>query len=190
MEESHSFAAPIISGWILKFLQNNRSATYEDVLFELILSEHSKGCRGEKIRKKYKVTKYNVTTPVVGIYYSNSTILHSVKKIFLDNGYSIIVISEDSNGDYEIPSYLYLRKREKISKSFIFTLEKNYKADVIILNLYKSRYFVRNIWNCLDIILNQEGNIIRIKNSERNKGAIDISEVGNYILDYYSQKSD
>lgn len=186
MMEGNSFAAPIISGWILKILQGNGDATFKYVLSQMMLNEQSKQCRAKRIKRKYNVKKYTVITPVIGIYYSNFELLDVIKKFFLDNAYNIIIITEEGKGDYEIPSNLYLRRREKVSKKFIFTLERNYKADVIILYLNKCRFLVRNLWKCLDIIFEQEEKLAKISNSKKNKDVINVSDAGKYISDYYS----
>ncbi|MDC7290400.1 S8 family serine peptidase [Blautia schinkii] len=182
LSDGNSFAAPIITGQISNILKYMQDADFEKVLSKL-RTNCVPLCRGDNITLHVENQDLHSQIPIVCI--NNFNIAKRLQKELQDLGYSSLIFYDyDRQGD--IPIHLYCHKDEKVSCKLICTIERIYLPDLIILNLNDFRYQINNLWENIDLIIENKGKAIIITSSDSIKLCLKIRSVLDYILAFFS----
>lgn len=185
--KGNSFAAPVITGHIAKYLLKNPNANYDQVLEFLIKSSYSDKCKSNTIEKVISVS-LTISTPVIAFYMDDIIICEQLKNMFISKGYRLISLTDSKNEEFGIPINLYCNIGVTLSKEIISTIELIYEADIYFLSLYKYRYSSNSIWDLIDILVVNEENYYLIKSKGRIYKCNNLIDIYEYIKMYFESE--
>jgi len=145
---SNSFAAPVITGYIAKYLNENENAGFPEVL-KFLLKKCSKiEGHAPKIKPYLRSGNYNNKKPVISFLSKDEVVFYELLKNLNKSGFLVTALSE--KGKNTIPISHYLNKNEKISSDLLFTIEFIYDPDIILLCVDKNRMDLPVNWGVID----------------------------------------
>lgn len=148
---SNSLAAPVLTAIIAKYLNENQTASFSDVMDHLTRNcSKINGC-AVQIETYIRKGKENTQKPVVALLSENKKIFIDLLQAFIEADFSVSAISEENEN--AIPIHHYLKKKEKINRNFLYTLDYIYDPDLIILCVSKTRLDWPLNWDVIDIYI-------------------------------------
>ena len=151
---SNSFVAPVVTGYIAKYLNKNQDARFPEVL-EYLLKNCSK-IKGHapKIEPYIKNVNYTAKKPVISFLSEDENLFYGLLQTFNKSGFLVAALSEKDKDT--IPIFHYLNKKEKLNGNLLFTIEYIYDPDVILLCMDKNRMDLPVDWEIIDAFAKTE----------------------------------
>lgn len=148
---SNSLAAPALTGIIAKYLNDNQTANFSEVL--AYLAKNCSKIHGHAVQIEPYIKKENKNTmkPVVALLSDHKKIFLELLQAFIEVDFSVLAISEDNEN--VIPIHYYLNNNEKVNSNLIYTLDYIYDPDLIILCANKTRFDWPMNWDVIDIYI-------------------------------------
>lgn len=151
---SNSFTAPVLTGYIAKYINENQNAVFPEVL-EYLLKNCSKiEGHAPKIEPYLKNRNYNNKKPVVFFLSEDKSVFYELLETLNKTGFSVTALSEKGKDTIPIPHYL--NKSEKISSNLLFTIEYIYDPDIILLCVDKNRMNLPIDWEIIDAFVKKD----------------------------------
>ena len=150
-DHSNSLAAPVLTGMIAKYLNENQTAGFSDVLKHLTYNRSKIKGHAITIEPYIKRTKKNTCKPAVALLSENKELFLGLLQGFTDLNFSVSAISEEDHD--AIPICHYLNDGEKINGNFLYTLDYIYDPDIMILCVNKNRLNWPMNWDVIDVFI-------------------------------------
>lgn len=184
---ANSFAAPIITGNIVKILKENPCFHFRQVLRYLLSHAKSEPCQGREIKKILSCEEDEIDTPVIGIEKNCRRVKKFLEKKLIKEGYSVAVISENAYGKTQIPSKWYMGKKGGLNTDIVYTVDQIYRPDVIIFSLNSQRFQPVNGANTIDIMLYKKHGRYYMETEEGTVSFHRYQDTFAYILHYFAE---
>lgn len=161
----NSYAAPIITANIIKYLLRYPNALFDEILKYLL--KMSKKCICQTVIHSYCVElPCEVKTPIVG--FDNVELFQKVKSKMMTEGYQLECFTDQKDLLLGIPFSFYCSYSQEISNDVMATLEVIYKKDIFLFCLNKERFKNNNTLKNIDIaFLYNRGKYILLHNKKR-----------------------
>lgn len=180
IKESNSFAAPVITGVISRYIDNKRNYTHEDIVKFLIENSKNNILYPDTIQK-YPLYCRKSQIPNIGIISCGEWYKELIFK-FQKEGYSVELFEENET-DY-IPLYIY-SSNKKITDKLICGLEYIYQSNIFIFLLTKRYYKEYNQDNTFDIFIEKK-KFFLVSTREETVYCNDINTLYQKIKKYFS----
>jgi hypothetical protein len=154
---SNSFAAPVITGYISLYLQENNDATHEQVLSYLLSNAKSYSLDSNQLCSHINEGKWPILSLVIGIRSLSSIDLLELYRLFKMNDYYVEIFSTSENNtlsETRIPLDWYCTQSQNIDKNILYTLDYIYKTDAMLVSLQEDNSSVD--WTIWDAIVKEE----------------------------------
>lgn len=185
---ANSFAAPVITGEIVRILRNDPGCSFRQVLKRLVLRGVKEGCQGRDPKKYLTCQEKEINTPVLGIDCRCRRLKEFLKKRMQEDGYYVTTVSEYGWGKMEIPCRYYMGRKNPLNKDVIYTVEHIYEPDIIIFSLDSQRFHVDTILDMLDIHISQTHGGMKLNSKDDVFVSGDYSEIYEYVIQFFSEQ--
>ena len=182
---ANSYAAPVITGEIVRILKNDPGCSFRQVLKRLILRGVKEGYQGRDPKKYLSGQEKEISTPVLGIDCRCRRLKVFLKKRLQADGYYVTTVSEYGRNKTEIPCRYYMGRKNPLDKDVIYTVEHIYEPDIIIFFLDSQRFHVDTILDMVDIHISQTHGGMKLKTIEDLFISEDCSKIYEYVLNFY-----
>lgn len=183
---ANSYAAPVITGEIVRILKKNPRCSFKQVLKRLILHGVKEGCQGRDPKKYLSCHGKEINTPVLGIDHRCRRLKDYLKKRLQADGYHVAAVSEYVRKGKEIPCGCYMDRKKPLDQDVIYTVEYIYEPDMILFFLDKKRFCADNI---VDIHISNACGRMELKSQEDVFVSGDCREIYEYILNFFSEQA-
>ena len=184
---ANSYAAPVITGEIVRILKNDPGCSFRQVLKRLILRGVKEGYQGRDPKKYLSGQEKEISTPVLGIDCRCIRLKVFLKKRLQADGYYVTTVSEYGWSKTAIPCRYYMNRRNSLDKDVIYTVEHIYEPDIIIFFLDSQRFHVDTILDMVDIHISQTHGGMKLESTEDLFISKDYSKIYEYILSYFKE---
>lgn len=185
---ANSYAAPIITGEIVRILKNDPGCSFRQVLNRLILRGVKEGCQGRDPKKYLSGQGKEIRTPILGIDCRCRHLKDFMKKRLQEDGYYVTTVSEYGLNKAEIPCRYYMGRKKPIDKDVIYTVEQIYEPDIIIFFLDSQRFHVDTILDMVDIHISQARGGMRLESIEDLYISRDSAKIYEYVLNFFKEQ--
>lgn len=185
---ANSFAAPVITGEIVRILKNDPGCSFRQVLRRLLLRGIEEGCQGQDPKKYLSSHGKEISTPVLGIDCRCRSLKDSLKKRLLADGYYVTTVSEYDLDKTEIPCRYYMDRKRPLDKDVIYTVEHIYEPDLIIFSLDNQRFHVDTILDMVDIHISRTRGGYKLESIEDLFISGNCSKIYEYVLNYFKEQ--
>lgn len=134
---ANSYAAPIITGYIAKFLDKNLKATFVDVLNYLEANARKDTVYCDRIKKLVDLDT-PIKTPVIFFENFNCAEKKLILALFRKDGYYPLMLTEGDIFPGIIPMQYYRTKEDNIRK-ILYTVDMTYNPDIILMDYVNKR---------------------------------------------------
>lgn len=138
LSRANSFAAPVITGHISKFLDSNTDARFYNILSFLQNGCRKISCHVSAIRKTIPPLHCHILCPIIVFDCNAYNAFLMVLKLLRDNDFSVQALSDKEIECGIIPLNFYALHR--ISNSVLSTLYHVYQPDIILLCMSRNQY--------------------------------------------------
>lgn len=166
----NSFAAPVISGYIAKYLVEYANADFYMVLDHLVSISNKEKRYTEEISTVVKKNS-ELLIPVIQLRGMNNKNMTEFVSIFDNEGYSFILLEEGISTSNSIP-FGYFRKDAKKIEDILYTIDMIYKPDTIFISSRKNL-----VSNEIDLIISSVGNCYEIITHEGYYSVSDLEKM-------------
>lgn len=180
---SNSLAAPVLTGVIARYLNENQAAGFSDVFEHLINGCSKFHGHTAKIEPYVKKMKLNTHKPVVAFLSKDMELFFMVLKAFADLGFLTTAVSEEDCDT--IPVHHYLNYNERISGSFLYTLECVYDPDIIVLCVNQSRLDDPINWDVIDVLIYRNGSYCIITTQDKSFQQNTVQDIVQCLCSYF-----
>ncbi|MDR2569147.1 MAG: S8 family serine peptidase [Oscillospiraceae bacterium] len=186
--QANSFSAPILTGHISRYLQENESATHAQVLSHLQLNAtpyKSLSCKIIPYINKGDLPIYGL---VIGIISAHNMLSSKLYEIFKRNDYYVESFTHSSNvpyNDNSIPLSYYCDEKQIIGKSILHTIDFIYEPDIIIIELNHDNYIID--WSTWDILIVVKGKKINLLTKKQSSIYDSLESLCSGIISHFSQ---
>lgn len=163
-EMQNSFASPVITGHISKYLVEEPMATPSQVLRFLQNNAKQYTATSNKICHYINARKWPIKSVIIGARISDNSILLQLHAIFERNGYNVESFCDDKkriSDEWGIPLSYYCNQKQCVDKNILYTLDYIYKTDVIIIDQASEDFNVD--WTLWDALILEENNKLVLK---------------------------
>lgn len=185
---ANSYAAPVITGEIVRILKNDPGCSFRQVLKRLLLSGVKEGCQGQDPKKYLSGQGKEISTPVLGIDCRCRRLKDFLKKRLQADGYYVTTVSEYGMNKTEIPCRYYMNRKNPLDKDVIYTVEHIYEPDIIIFFLDEQRFHVDTILDMVDIHISRTHGGMKLVSIEDLFVSGDCSKIYEYVLNYFIEQ--
>lgn len=185
---ANSYAAPVITGEIVRILKNDPGCSFGQVLKRLLLSGVKEGCQGQDPKKYLSSQGKEISTPVLGIDCRCRRLKDSLKKRLQEDGYYVTTVSEYGMNKTEIPCRYYMSRKNPLDKDVIYTVEHIYEPDIIIFFLDSQRFHVDTILDMVDIHISKMRGAMKLNSKDDWFVSEDYSEIYEYVIQFFSEQ--
>lgn len=159
----NSFAAPVITGQIVRILKEHPRCSCKQVLRRLRLHGESERCKGRLPEKYLPCQKKEISTPVLGVNRDCYSFKNFLRERLEKEGYHVAVVSESVRERAEIPARYYLDRKMALNRDIISTIEQIYVPDIIIFYLDRQRFDRDEILEMVDVRISKSHQGIQIE---------------------------
>ena len=185
---ANSYAAPVITGEIVRILKNDPGCSFRQVSKRLILRGVKEGYQGRDPKKYLSCQGKEISTPVLGIDSRCRRLKVYLKKRLQADGYYVTTVSEYGRNKTEIPCRYYMGRKNPLDKDVIYTVEHIYEPDIIIFFLDSQRFHVDTILDMVDIHISQTHRGMKLKSIEDLFISRNCSNIYKYVLSYFKEQ--
>lgn len=185
---ANSYAAPVITGEIVRFLKKDSGSSFRQVLKSLILHGVKEGYQGREPKKYLFCHGREINTPVLGIDRQCGRLKDFLKRRLQAEGYHVAVVSEYAWKGKEIPCSCYMDRKKLLDQDILYTIEHIYEPDMILLFLDKKRFYTDTILDIVDIRISKTCGRMELKSKEDLFVSRDCKAVYKYILNFFSEQ--
>ena len=185
---ANSYAAPVITGEIVRILKNDPGCSFRQVLKRLILRGVKEGYQGRDPKKYLSGQGKEISTPVLGIDCRCRRLKDSLKKRLLEDGYYVTTVSEYGMNKTEIPCRYYMSRNNPLDKDVIYTVEHIYEPDIIIFSLDRQRFHVDTILDMIDIHISKMRGAMKLNSKDDVFASEDYSEIYEYVVQFFTEQ--
>lgn len=185
---ANSYAAPVITGEIVRILKNDPRCSFRQVLKRLILRGVKEGCQGRDPKKYLSGQGKEINTPVLGIDCRCRRLKDFLKKRLQADGYYVTTVSEYGLSKTEIPCRYYMGRKKPLDKDVIYSIDHIYEPDIIIFFLNSQRFHVDTILDMVDIHISQLHGGMKLESKEDLLISGDCSKIYEYVLNFFKEQ--
>lgn len=186
---ANSYAAPVITGEIVRILKKTPECSFRQVLKRLILRGVKEGCQGQDPKKYLSNQGREISTPILGIDCRCRRLKKFLKKRLQEDGYYVTTVSEYGLDKTEIPCRYYMNWGKPLDMDVIYTVEHIYEPDIIIFFLDRQRFHVDTILDMVDIHISQMHRGMKLESIEDLFISKNYSKIYEYILSYFKEQA-
>ena len=167
---SNSYAAPVISGYITKFLEHKPEAKFQQVS-KFLKCKSEKGQEYPSALQKVLRKKRSIEIPIIvglGLFCDE---MLQLRNCFTKSGYGVVILQEIKTTSDAIPMDYYFEENISFG-DFIYTVNEIYKPDVIMLDSINGNVFDVDKESQIDVCIMREKKntkYVRIKQSKLQK---------------------
>lgn len=154
---SNSYAAPVISGYITKFLEHKPEAKFQQVS-KFLKCKSEKGQEYPSALQKVLRKKRSIEIPIIvglGLFCDE---MLQLRNCFTKSGYGVVILQEIKTTSDAIPMDYYFEENISFG-DFIYTVNEIYKPDVIMLDSINGNVFDVDKESQIDVCIMREKKI-------------------------------
>lgn len=187
LTNGNSFAAPVITSHISDCLKRYPKADFQKVLEYMKSNEVPDGYLGRDIKEKVMGADILLVTPSLAFFSKDKDLFLDLRRLFINNGYISLSITDQGNVDNSIPYEFYCSKEEGISKDFFMTMEFVYNVDLFLLFLDKDKYHLSDTNELIDLYIFKEEGKYCIRFCDNFHKCDSLKEVYVFIVTFFER---
>lgn len=184
---ANSYAAPVITGEIVRILKKDPAYTFKSVLRQLIQCGIKEGCQGRPPKKCLSGLKKEISVPVLGIDRRCRRLKNFMQRKLREDGYYVTTVSEYGWSEAEIPCKYYMDSKRLLDRDVIYTIEYIYDPDIIIFFLNNQRFCTSEILDMVDIRISKMRGSMELHSKEDLFIVRDYSKIYEYVIHFFAE---